>query len=80
MAVAVVNPIQQAYIHRAAHEAGAAMEGMKKLKRDRAQEGLDTAGISFLPLVMESFGGWDSDAAQLVKKIARQDSSQPRAG
>ena len=30
-------------------------------------------GIFFQPLVVETFGGWDSDALKFLKEIGRQD-------
>ena len=68
--VTVVNPVQNKYIQHAAYEPGIALEGAKQRKKDEAEEGLEEAGITFLPFVMESFGGWDQEAVQLVKRLA----------
>ena len=70
--VTVVNPVQIKYIQRAAHESGIALEGAKQHKKDNVEEGLESVGITFLPFVMESFGGWDQEAVQLVKRLANQ--------
>ena len=39
-------------------------------KRAKHQSHCDSAGIDFMPLVLESFGGWGEEAIATLKKIA----------
>ena len=71
--VSVVSPTQEAILHRAADSAAAAIE-MRKASKMRAHfDNCYAQGITFQPLVVETFGGWDLDAIKLLKDIARLD-------
>ena len=70
--VSVVSPTQDAVLHQAADSAAAI--NMRKSSKNRAHfENCRLQGIVFQPLVVETFGGWDRDAAQFLKDIARLD-------
>ena len=71
--VSVVSPVQEAILHRAADSAAAAIEMRKAAKMRDHFNNCRAQGIFFQPLVVESFGGWDKDAAKFLKTIARQD-------
>ena len=71
--VSVVSPTQEAILHRAADIPGAAIEMRKASKRRAHFDHCRAQGIFFQPLVVETFGGWDKDAAKFLKEIARQD-------
>ena len=71
--VSVVSPTQDAILHHAADSAAAAIE-MRKTTKNRAHlNDCRAQGISFQPLVVETFGGWDKDAVKFLKDIARLD-------
>ena len=71
--VSVVSPVQDAILHRAADSAAAAIEMRKASKIRDHFNNCRAQGIFFQPLVVESFGDWDKDAAKFLKTIARQD-------
>ena len=71
--ISVVSPVQDAILHRAADAAGAAIEMRKATKRRAHLDHCRAQGIFFQPLVVETFGGWDKDAAKFLKEMARQD-------
>ena len=71
--MSVVSPVQDAILHRAADMAAAAIE-MRKNSKNRAHlNDCRAQGITFQPLVVETFGGWDKEAAKYLKDIARLD-------
>ena len=71
--VSVVSPVQDAILHRAADMAAAAIE-MRKASKNRAHfNDCRAQGVTFQPLVVETFGGWDKEAAKYLKDIARLD-------
>ena len=69
--VSVVSPTQEAILHRAAEIPGAAIE-MRKTSKNRTHfDHCRGQGVFFQPLVVETFGGWDSDAVKFLKEISR---------
>ena len=71
--ISVVSPTQDAILHRAADSAAAAIEMRKSTKYRAHFDNCRAEGITFQPLVVETFGGWDLDAAKFLKDIARLD-------
>ena len=71
--VSVVSPTQDAIIHHAADTAAAAIEMRKSSKMRAHFDNCRAQGITFQPLVVETFGGWDLDAVKILKDIARLD-------
>ena len=70
--VSVVSPTQDAVVLRAAEFSGAAIE-MRKAAKNRAHfDNCRSQGIVFIPLVVETFGGWDTDAVKCLKDMAKQ--------
>ena len=71
--ISVVSPTQDAILHRAADSAAAAIEMRKSTKYRAHFDNCRAEGITFQPLVVETFGGWDLEAAKFLKDIARLD-------
>ena len=69
--ISVVSPTQEAILHRAADYAAAAIEMRKTSKIRTHYNNCQGQGIFFQPLVVESFGGWDTAAVKFLKEIAR---------
>ena len=68
--VSVVSPTQDTVLQRAADSA----INLRKLSKNRAYfENCHLQGFVFKPLIVETFGGWDRDAVQFLKEIARLD-------
>ena len=70
--VSVISPTQEAVLHRAADSAAAANEMRKSSKNRNHFDNCRAEGITFQPLVVDTFGGWDKDAVKLLKDIARR--------
>ena len=68
--ITVVNPLQEATVQGAAATPGHALQFRYNAKMAGAAEECQAQGIAFLPLVVESLGGWDERAVREVKKIA----------
>ena len=69
--VSVVSPTQDAILHRAADTTAAAIEMRKSSKMRAHFDNCHGQGITFQPLVVETFGRWDLEAVKLFKDIAR---------
>ena len=58
---------------RAAETAATAIEARKASKNRTHFENCRAQGVFFQPLVVETFGGWDPVAADILKKMATQE-------
>ena len=65
--ISVTSPTQQNILLRAAQEPAAAIKARKSSKNRLYLESCHGQGISFQPLVVETFGGWDVDAVKLLR-------------
>jgi hypothetical protein len=70
--VTVTSPLQVTQLHRAAVQAGAALQAAKSRNLAKSFEKCCSAGIVFLPLAIETLGGWNSDAITHIRKLGRQ--------
>ena len=68
--VAVTSPLCASNLQQASTNTGAAVEKMKQLKINKHFQSCRQQGISFVPLVVETLGGWDSEASFHLSKIA----------
>ena len=71
--VSVTSPTQDAVLLRAADHPGAAIEARKQSKNRAHFENCRAQGVYFQALVVETFGGWDSDALSFLKELGRQE-------
>ena len=68
--VTVINPLQDATVQGAAVTAGHALSVRFNTKMASAAAACQAEGITFIPLVFESLGGWDDRAIKELKKLA----------
>ena len=69
--VTCVSPFQQATIERAANEPGFALQYRWQQKWNKYGEACRAEGITFMPLVVETLGGWEDGASQVIKKLGQ---------
>ena len=69
--VTVVNPLQRATLPQAAINPGHALQFAFERKINGAAEDCRREGIDFVPLAVESFGGWHQVATREVEKMGR---------
>ena len=67
--VTVINPLQAATVAQAAHTPGHALKVAHQRKLDKSWQPCHDQGIVFLPLAVESLGGWHKAAIAEVKKL-----------
>lgn len=67
----VVSPLQKALVNRCARESGAALEVAFKRKMDAHYARCRANNIVFLPLCVETLGGWHPDSASELRRIQR---------
>ena len=69
--VCVTSPFQQATLERAAREPGYALALKKQQKWSKYGELCRAENIEFSALAVETSGGWEGDAEQIITKISR---------
>ena len=67
--VTVTGPLAQSNVEAAAAESGAALERAFKRKVQGAAQACQDQGIAFLPIAMETLGGFHKVALEQVKRI-----------
>ena len=69
--VTCVSPFQQATIERAAREPGFALQMRWQQKWGKYGEACKAEGKTFMPLVVETLGGWEEGAAKVIKSLGQ---------
>ena len=70
--VTVITPIQDDLLHKAAAEGGAAARNAHHSKLSKYHNKCAEAGIDFIPLPVETWGGWYSEAYKVIKQLSNQ--------
>jgi hypothetical protein len=66
----VISLLHDDIVSKAAETPGFAIGVCKDAKLHQYVDGCHASGIDFVPLVMESLGGWDKEAASHLKHMA----------
>ena len=69
--VTVISTLQQLTIHGAASMQGHVLRVGEERKITAHAEACRTVGVSFVPLVVESLGGWSDEASDTIANIGR---------
>ena len=67
--VTVVNPLQAALLNQAATTPGHALSTRHREKMSKHGEACRSAGMEFIPMPMETMGGWHEQKVGQVKKL-----------
>ena len=67
-----MNPLQTALVAKVAQERGSAVGKAHQDKVRKYWERCEREGISFLPLAMDTFGGYHKEGLQTLTKLGRQ--------
>ena len=74
--VAVTSPLSQTALPHSHKKPGAALALMKSHKLSKHARPCQVNGVAFVPLVVETLGGWDNDAIFHLRAIAKQSASR----
>ena len=69
--VTVISPLQKLTVKGAATTQGHALDVGEGRKRASHSSSCHSSGISFVPLVVETLGGWSCEAVETIKAIGR---------
>ena len=67
----VISTLQQLTLQGAASTPGYALAVGEERKRASHAEACRSVGVNFIPLVVESLGGWSEEAADTISSIGR---------
>ena len=68
----VVNPLQSALLARVAQDGAKGVAHAHATKLAKYWGRCEAEGVSFLPLAVNTFGGWHSSALETITKLGRQ--------
>ena len=74
--VAVTSPLSKTALPHSHKTPGAALSMMKSHKLSKHSRPCQVNGVAFIPLVVETLGGWDNDAIFHLRAIAKQSASR----
>ena len=69
--VTVISTLQSLTVSKASTSQGHALRIGERRKMVHHYEACQSVGVSFVPLVVETLGGWSDDAIQTICKIGR---------
>ena len=75
--VTVITPLQSAVVDREAQESGYALQYAWDRKMRNAFDACDAQRISFIPLPVETFGGWHPIAERQISRLGRELARSP---
>merc|ERR1712209_259230 len=70
--VAVVNPLQQALVVRTSEKGDSAVAHAHKEKLRKYEARCSAEAITFLPLAVDTFGGWHKVGLNTITRLGRQ--------
>ena len=70
--ITVVNPLQCALLNRSSHDGGSAVAKAYSRKTRTYGERCAAEGIAFLPLAVDSLGGWHKAGLAAITRLGRQ--------
>ena len=75
--VTVISPLQAAVVDREAEDSGYALRYAWDRKMRAAFDACDAQRVSFIPLPVETFGGWHPIAARQISRLGRELARSP---
>ena len=78
--MAVTSPLQCLTVDTAASVQGHAITSMEVRKRSLHQNACQSVGVSFIPLVMETLGGWSSVSVTFFQALVRRQKQRLGSG
>ena len=70
--ISIVNPLQQALVGQVAREGDSGVQHSFNLKVRKYSERCEAEGFVFIPIILDTFGGWHKESLDALKKLGRQ--------
>ena len=74
--ISVVNPLQQELVRKVARDGESGVQHSFNIKMGKYSDRCEAEGIEFIPLIVDTFGGWHKESLEVVSKLGRQVSRQ----
>ena len=74
--ISVVNPLQQELVRKVARDGDSGVQHSFNIKMGKYSDRCEAEGIEFIPLIVDTFGGWHKESLEVVSKLGRQVSRQ----
>ena len=72
----MVNPLQQELVRKVARDGDSGVQHSFNIKMGKYSDRCEAEGIEFIPLIVDTFGGWHKESLEVVSKLGRQVSRQ----
>ena len=70
--ISIVNPMQQALVEQVAREGGSGVQHTFNVKVRKYSERCEAEGLAFVPMIVDTYGGWHKDSLEALIKLGRQ--------
>ena len=70
--ISIVNPLQQALVEQVARDGNCGVQHSFNTKVRKYSERCEAEGLAFVPIIVDTFGGWHKDSLDALNKLGRQ--------
>ena len=70
--ISIVNPLQQALVGQVARDGDSGVKHSFNLKVRKYGDRCEAEGFMFIPMIVDTFGGWHKESLDVVTKLGRQ--------
>ena len=74
--ISLVIPLQQELVRKVARDGDSGVQHSFNIKMGKYSDRCEAEGIEFIPLIVDTFGGWHKESLEVVSKLGRQVSRQ----
>ena len=70
--ISIVNPMQQALLHQVARDGDSGVQHSFNTKVRKYSARCEAEGLVFVPVIVDTFGGWHRDSLEAITRLGRQ--------
>ena len=70
--ISIVNPMQQALVEQVARDGNCGVQHSFNTKVRKYSQRCDAEGLVFVPIIVDTFGGWHKDSLDALTRLGRQ--------
>ena len=74
--ISVANPLLKELVRKVARDGDSGVQHSFNIKMGKYSDRCEAEGIEFIPLIVDTFGGWHKESLEVVSKLGRQVSRQ----
>ena len=73
--ISIVNPLQQALVEQVARDGNCGVQHSFNTKVRKYSERCGAEGLAFVPIIVDTFGGWHKDSLDALSKLGTWEAS-----